>query len=75
MPTQLTYTIHTVPNPLTAGATDATVTLLATNETDNPISVEGIPINIPVGAEASEESNTVSVLLLELISASEQGEC
>ncbi|MEL7428139.1 MAG: hypothetical protein AAFN81_34485, partial [Bacteroidota bacterium] len=54
MPTQLTYAIRTTPDPLTAGAADASLTLLATNETDKPIPLEGISISIPVGTEADD---------------------
>ncbi|MEL7426540.1 MAG: YncE family protein, partial [Bacteroidota bacterium] len=57
MPTQLTYAIRTTPAPLTAGATDASITLLATNETDKPISLEGISISIPVGTAADDLTN------------------
>ncbi|MEL7425049.1 MAG: hypothetical protein AAFN81_18830, partial [Bacteroidota bacterium] len=54
MPTLLTYAIQTTPTPLTAGATDGSLTFLATNETDNPVSIEGISISIPVGTEADQ---------------------
>ncbi|MEL7425048.1 MAG: cytochrome D1 domain-containing protein [Bacteroidota bacterium] len=57
MSTQLTYVIRTTPNPLTAGAANASVTLLATNETDKAISLEGISIGIPVGTEADDLTN------------------
>ena len=57
MPTQLTYAIRTTPNPLTAGATDASITLLATNKTDKAVSLEGISIGIPAGTVADDLTN------------------
>ncbi|MEL7426539.1 MAG: YncE family protein [Bacteroidota bacterium] len=54
MPTQLVYAIQTTPIPLTAAATDASITLLATNETDQPVSIEGVIIRIPVGKAADD---------------------
>jgi len=53
----LNYAIHTNPNPLTAGLTNGGFTLLATNPTNNPISIEGIEITIQVGTSSDKLTN------------------
>ncbi|MEL7425047.1 MAG: YncE family protein [Bacteroidota bacterium] len=65
MPTQLTYAIRTMPNPLTAEATDASITLLATNETDSAVSIEGLIISIPIGTEADDLTNLPNQIVVD----------
>jgi len=57
MSTLLTYRINTSPNPITEGATSASITLLATNHSDSPVSIEGIFMTIPVGTDADDLTN------------------
>jgi len=57
MSTLLTYALKTSPNPLTASAKNASMTLLATNNSDKSVSIEGIFITIPVGADGGNLTN------------------
>ena len=49
MTTLLTYTISTSPSTLEINQQNATLTILATNSTSNPVTISGISIEIPIG--------------------------
>jgi YVTN family beta-propeller protein len=56
--TQLTYSFNTTPGPLTAGLTDAIITFTARNATSSQVSLQGISIQIQIGAAADDLTNT-----------------
>ena len=58
MPTQLQYIINTTPNPLTVGTSSGILTILASNNSVNPVSVQGITINIPIRTAESALTNS-----------------
>jgi|GEM_PF-2470745 len=53
----LTYAISTTPNMLTAGVADATITLLATNQSHEAVTIQEIGITIFTGSSDADLTN------------------
>lgn len=66
MPVQLTYAIGTEPTPFTEGTTEGILTLMATNNTEQDVQIEGISFLVPVGLDGNELTNEPKQIALSL---------